>query len=302
MKLSSVQSHIPSLKPSQFDDYLFGNWKPEVAQLYDQFHIEKVEYYKPHLKLPLQPHRRLVYFFIYLTKGKAIRSKGLTQYVLEPHHLFALPADQITSLEYISEDAEGFYCHFLPEIFNQSLTPTDFITDLPFFQFTGNPIVQVTDDKAVVALLELLWEEYKKNQPERISLLKMYLLSIFVELSLQVNPQGMKPQNAATQLTQRYKDALSSFIYEKKTVQEYADYLAVSPNHLHKSVKATTGKSAHELLEEMRILEAKVMLKQTSMSIGEIAFKLGKLDPSDFCRFFKSKTQMTPNRFRKNEN
>jgi hypothetical protein len=25
---------IPKLKPSQFDEYLFGNWKPKVSSLY----------------------------------------------------------------------------------------------------------------------------------------------------------------------------------------------------------------------------------------------------------------------------
>ena len=91
-------------------------------------------------------------------------------------------------------------------------------------------------------------------------------------------------------------------IYEKKSVQEFADYLSVSPNHLNKSVKITTGKSAHELLEEMRILEAKVLLSQTELSIGEIAFRLGKVDPSDFSRFFRAKTHLTPKQYRNNSN
>ncbi|MDZ7899775.1 MAG: helix-turn-helix transcriptional regulator [Arcicella sp.] len=67
---------------------------------------------------------------------------------------------------------------------------------------------------------------------------------------------------------------------------------------MHKCVKATVGKSAHELLEDMRVLEAKVLLKQSTMSIGEIAFKIGKFEPSDFSRFFKSKTNITPKQYR----
>jgi AraC family transcriptional regulator, transcriptional activator of pobA len=49
----------------------------------------------------------------------------------------------------------------------------------------------------------------------------------------------------------------------------------------------------------MRILESKVLLKQTDKSISEIADAIGKEDPSDFSRFFKLKTGQTPNQYRK---
>ena len=60
-------------------------------------------------------------------------------------------------------------------------------------------------------------------------------------------------------------------------------------------------KSALELLNEMKILEAKVLLKQTSLTITEIADKLGKYEVSDFSRFFKSKTNKTPLEYRQNK-
>ncbi|NBB29762.1 AraC family transcriptional regulator [Cellulophaga sp. BC115SP] len=293
---------IPVLNPSQFDEYLFGTWKPVVSKVYDQFHIERVEHYKTHLQLPLQPHRRLVYFMIFLTKGKVLRSKGLTQYEIGPNTLFALPSDQITSIESVSEDAEGYYLHFLPEIFQQKRFNLPVFKELPFFQLTGNPVFELIENKQVIELFELILQEYKKNQPERFELLPLYLTTLLTEFKLQEKSQPRSLQNAATHLTQRYKDALSSLIYEKKSVQEFAEYLSVSPNHLHKSVKITTGKSAHELLEEMRILEAKVLLSQTDLSIGEIAFRLGKVDPSDFSRFFKAKTLLTPKQYRNNSN
>jgi AraC-like DNA-binding protein len=74
--------------------------------------------------------------------------------------------------------------------------------------------------------------------------------------------------------------------------------LHVSPNHLNKCVKATTGKSAHDLLNEMLLLEAKVLLKQTNLNVTEIAYKIGKNEISDFARFFKAQTGMKPGEYR----
>lgn len=291
-------SPIPLLNPAQFDDYIFADWKPMVSGFYNKFHIARIENYKNHLRIPLRPHRRSVYFFIFITKGLAVRSKGLTFYDVRPNYFFCLPANEITSLQSMEEDTEGFYCHFLPEIFNQPFIKTDIAKDFPFFQYGGEPLVEVPAPGRIISILEILENEYRTNVNERFDLIPMYLMTLFSELKHLAQPAQQNTKNAAAFITQRYMNALSEFIYEKKTVQEFSEYLSVSPNHLHKCVKTTLGKSAHELLEDMRILEAKVLLKQTAISIGEIAFKLGRFDPSDFSRFFKSKTNTTPRQYR----
>ena len=72
-------------------------------------------------------------------------------------------------------------------------------------------------------------------------------------------------------------------------------------NHLNKCVKTTTGQSAQDLLNEMIVLEAKVLLKQTDMQISEIAYKLSQQNHSDFSRFFKAKTGMSPKEYKQKD-
>lgn len=69
-------------------------------------------------------------------------------------------------------------------------------------------------------------------------------------------------------------------------------------NHLNKCLKKTIGKSAHDLLNEMLLLEAKILLKQSNLKVAEIAFKIGKNEVTDFARFFKSHTGMRPSQSR----
>lgn len=300
-KMSRLKE-IPKLNPSQFDDYLFGNWKPKVSSLYEHFHIERIENYKSFLKLPVLPHRRSVYFFLYVTKGFAIRSKGLSNYEVKANTFFCLSTDQITSLEDISEDVEGFYCHFQPEFFNQTLLNIDLEKDFPFFQITSEPLIQISNNQRIIDLLEILMTEKLRNEVNRAEIIALYLTAFLKEIKEFYIQTPKSSNNAASNLTQRYKNLLSELIYDKKTVTEFAEILAVSPNHLHKCVKTITGKSAHELLEEMRVLEAKVLLKQTPMRIAEIAFKIGGFEPSDFSRFFKSKTGISPKEYRNLQN
>lgn len=290
--------NIPKLTTSQFDDYLFGSWKPDVSGLYDVFHIERIEKYRAFLQLPVAPHRRAVYFFLFVTKGHTVRFKGLNKYRVTENTFFCLPSDQITAIEEISDDVDGFYCHFQLEIFNHHQVSVDFEKDFPFFKITSEPSIFIQNPSRITSILEILFEETKRKETIRKDLVALYLIILLNEVAYSANSTAFMQNNAASNLTQRYKQLLTEQIYSKKTVSEFAELLAVSPNHLHKCVKATTGKSAHELLEDMRILEAKVLLKQTPLRIAEIAFRIGDFEPSDFSRFFKSKTGLTPKEYR----
>ncbi len=64
-------------------------------------------------------------------------------------------------------------------------------------------------------------------------------------------------------------------------------------------MKKTLGKSAHDLLNEMLLLEAKVLLKQINLNVTEIAYKVGKNEASDFVRFIKKQTGIRPSEYRK---
>ena len=79
----------------------------------------------------------------------------------------------------------------------------------------------------------------------------------------------------------------------------YAAELNVTPNHLNKSVKVTLGRSASALIDEMLVLEAKVLMQKKTMSVSEIAFETGFEDVSYFGRFFKKHTGFAPTEYRK---
>lgn len=299
MPLNTTDANVPIIKPAEFDEYLFQDWKAKVFGFYDRFHIERIENYKQHLKPSQNPHRRSVFYLVFITKGWAVRYKGLTEFKIEENQVFCLPADQITALSEISKDAEGFYCHFSADVFNDAHCSIDITNDFPFFYHTASPLVTLSNPERASVLLTILKEEYVKSEEERFGLIGNYLLTLLNEIKLNFKAESTTKTLASAHLTQKFKNALMAYIFDYKTVKEFAEYLGVTPNHLNKCVKQTTGKTAHKLIEDMRVLEAKVLLKQTDFSIGEIAFKIGKSDPSDFARFFKSQTGISPNQYRK---
>ncbi len=294
---------IPILSPSELETHHFGiasEWHPSFSPDHSLFHFNRIESVRNFLKFPLLPHRKTVFDFFFLTKGNSVRSKGLDNYAISENTFFFLPAYQITTHESMSENAEGFFCHFDIEILNKNFSKRDISKEFYFLNFIGNPIIQI-DNEAFIPILNILQRLEDENNNERLhkfDLVSFYLMALFTELKRFSQPPVKVKENSALRITQQYKDALSQHIYQKQSVTEYADLLAVSPNHLNKCVKTIIGRPAQDLLNDMILLEAKVLLKQTELPIGEVAFKITKQNPSDFSRFFKSKTGFTPKEYK----
>jgi AraC family transcriptional regulator, transcriptional activator of pobA len=294
-------ANIPIWALNEMTDYHFNKaqYAPSLKPFHHLFHINRLEDSRDKIQFPLPPHRKEVYDFLFVTHGSTRRSKALNPFDIGKNMFFFLPAYQITNHEFMNADTEGYYCHFNFNLFTNYLPQHNILRDFPFLQFIGNPIVEI-DDKAkafIINILQRLEVESQKDSIDNFDIIMVYLLALFTEVKRFYAPSVSFKKDTALMITQNFKDALSRHIYEKQRVTEYADMLAVSPNHLNKCVKKTIGQSAQDLLNEMIILEAKVLLKQTDMQISEIAYKLSQQNHSDFSRFFKSKTGMTPKEY-----
>lgn len=77
-----------------------------------------------------------------------------------------------------------------------------------------------------------------------------------------------------------------------------ADAMHLSPNYFSDLIRKITGKSALDLIHSTVTSIAKEMIYDGSLSLSEIAYRLGFKYPQHFSRFFKRNTGMTPNQYR----
>lgn len=104
---------------------------------------------------------------------------------------------------------------------------------------------------------------------------------------------------------QQYLAELSKYILdlkESKTdeileVRDFASMLHIHPVHLSHTIKEVTGRSTCDLFEERLVNVSKELLLDKKLSIAQIAMRL-TYDPSNFTKFFKKFTGMTPKKFR----
>ncbi|MDE5813808.1 MAG: helix-turn-helix domain-containing protein, partial [Muribaculaceae bacterium] len=85
----------------------------------------------------------------------------------------------------------------------------------------------------------------------------------------------------------------------ERSVAFYADRLCVTPKHLSAVAKDITKHTASELIDHYVIMEAKIMLAESALTIQEIANKLNFANQSFFGKYFKHLTGYSPSQFRK---
>lgn len=112
-------------------------------------------------------------------------------------------------------------------------------------------------------------------------------------------PEGKDTEGSAGSfIVKNALEYMESHYAEKITLSDLADKMYVSQWHLSKLLNKHTKKSFSELLNEIRVKEAKKLLKDPSLRVGDVAEMVGFLDIAHFSRVFKKCTEMSANEYR----
>jgi AraC-type DNA-binding domain-containing proteins len=81
-------------------------------------------------------------------------------------------------------------------------------------------------------------------------------------------------------------------------IEKMVKYTGISYSYIRKIIKQETDKSVIDHINELRIEEAKKLLRQTNMKVSDIALSIGYNNDQSFSRFFKKIEGITPGEFR----
>lgn len=84
----------------------------------------------------------------------------------------------------------------------------------------------------------------------------------------------------------------------ERSIKFYAAQMKLTPKYLSTSVKLASGKTCSQWIEDYVVLEAKLLLKQNVLNVGEISKQLNFPTQSMFGRFFKQATGVTPKKYK----
>jgi AraC-like DNA-binding protein len=105
----------------------------------------------------------------------------------------------------------------------------------------------------------------------------------------------------------RIHAARVQYVIEKKypdaslTVGAVARAIGISTQHVCRVLKRERGLTFAELLRDVRLREARRLLRESSCSMKEIAFRVGFRHPSRFTRAFSGECGVSPSQYRTRE-
>jgi len=267
-----------------------------------QFHIFPLPQIKENPSF-FRVQRRMENELFFVTSGYIVREYNFTDVRINRHDLHLSLVSQPSAIKELSDDIDGYYCSFQnsflstsPYMRENTGKELEFINSF-LFQYPVRLPERVS--RRIESNMEAMARLCSETKTDDV-LIHSYLLTCILEIKkvLVESYLDFYPAKAFS-ITKQYYDLLQAHIEKEHFIPFYAQELKVTPNHLNKSIKSVTGKTALLLLNEIRLMEAKTRLRNTDYSISEIAFQLGFEDQSYFSRFFKKYTGITPGEFRK---
>ena len=139
------------------------------------------------------------------------------------------------------------------------------------------------------------------DNPFRLQMVQHVMMAIFYASD---KPQSMSNKSDvlrsnADVLSKQFLELVKENFRKERQLKFYADALCITPRYLSRVVKECTGSSAADWIERYVVLEARALLKSTTMTIQQISDELNFPSQTFFGKYFKRRVGMSPKDYRR---
>lgn len=252
-------------------------------------------------RIYMSPLKRGFYFIGLLTtrKNTRVAYNGKDVSILDSFIVFQSP--NLLYSFYRELGTEGYLIYFKEQCFD--FFKPDFKNEFPFFNILNTTLFQIDTNQynELADLVEHLFqscEQHESVYSDKINYMKL-LAFLYELLGFPIISQSLKlEQHVDNELVRQFIQLVNVHYIDKKTIGEYAALLSISEDHLAKSVKSETGKTAYSYIIARIINEAKDLISFTPLTYSEIAYQLNFSDTSNFSKCFKRETGLSPTAYR----
>ena len=242
--------------------------------------------------------------FLFCRSGSAQASVNQYQGEVRRNTMVLLLPGSILLLTDRTEDFRVTFCAFSRDLFAEAA----FRLDPSFFRTLGErpisyPPARVVEGAAI--WFQMAAYTYRdRNNVFRNTIIKNRLQNVLLESYDKMQrfaarqPRTTEVTTRQTDLFQRFVALVHEYCSQEREFAFYADKLCISTRYLSTIVRSVARSSAKEFIDRAVILEIKMMLQSTDLSVQEIAYRLRFPDQSYLGRFFKKHTGESPTEYR----
>lgn len=300
--MSGLSYHIPFYK--EINEFLksipsdYESKNPNFFCLRLKENEGSISNYKP-------PFRKDFYFIALVSNAGKTKITYDNTNVTKLNSFLVFQSPGLLYSFYRDHTANGYLLYFKKECL--SFFKPEFEKEFPFFHLLHTNFFKLNEAKfhEFAPHFEEVFNAYENTNDHQHKIASIKLLALLYQLKefttafKQWEDGFTTPQQI---LLQKFIQLVNNFYIEKRTIEDYAALLNVTPNHLSQSVKSASGKNALSFINDRLISEAKSLIRFTEFDMAEIAYQLNFSDPANFGKFFKKHTEITPLEFRKQNN
>ena len=240
------------------------------------------------------------------TEGETSVSFNLHEFRLKKDSMFIFTPKnilQVNSQQYFKANVIAISPDFMRRI------NIDIKNMMPLFlKFVENPTLALTPEEIRSMRGMIAQIERETRGPEThfsfdivsgLIAATIYKVGDIMYHYLAEHPEGQNnSHNRAEEYFKQFTHLLGEHFREERSVGFYARQLCITPKYLTTLIKRISGQSVSEWIDNYVILEAKTLLKYSTMSIQEIAYYLNFPNQSFFGSYFKRNTGMSPSQYK----
>ena len=240
------------------------------------------------------------------TEGETSLTSNLQEFRLKKDSLFIFSPKHILQVQ----SNNRFKAHLIviaPDFLKRINIDTKRMMPL-FLQFGSLPCMELThaESQSLRSFISMVEQELKGSETDFSSEIiggliaaTIYKVGDILTHYLTEHPEVDSPiHNRAEEYFRQFTELLGEHYKHERSVGFYARQLCITPKYLTTLIKRISGKSVSEWNDNYVILEANTLLKESNMSVQEIAYYLNFPNQSFFGSYFKRNAGMSPSQYK----
>lgn len=246
--------------------------------------------------------------FILVLNGTGRLQVNFKEYILNSKHKVLLSFGHFFMFREVTPDFRCM-CLYINKEFMDEMYSTEMIYKRVKYnvKMYSRPILLLNEENSDLLYRRMKFTNSMIDLVDHIYHKEMILNSLtifFLDLGNIIEKDRSIPQKANLSrdeiMIQKFLELLADHYKAEHNVDFYARQLHITPHYLTLIVKRMTGQTVSDFIFQMLYNEGKMLLKELRFSIQQIADDLNFSDQSSFGKFFKRKSGLSPNQFRKN--
>ena len=245
------------------------------------------------------------FFTVTLVKGHLSLLINLHEVHVHEGQILALTPGCIFEGISVSEDLRFFGMMMETEFMDAMRKNLGFQIDLThrYLNYTVRDLSELVMGNSI-QMYNLLCQElevddyhYKREVIQRYCEI-LALKNISFNNNAETLPALNKPLNRKEQIFHDFLACLEQYYTQERSISFYADRMCLTPKYLSTIIKEVSGKHGMQWIDEYVSLEAKALLRNSSLSVKQVSDQLNFPSQSMFGRFFKKMTGYSPKQYK----